>query len=310
MSDTEWIDEHLELYAIDALPAEETARMQRELDGLSPMERSIFDGRIVETQSAIAGLASRYAVAAPGALRAEVLDRVFGGPAATGTTGTAADGAHEAPGTGTGTTGRDRGDGRTVSPAPTDTGAVSPDADTGTGTPDTDAEVTSLDDVRRRRSARFRMLGGAAAAAVVVAVALAAGVLVGRTTAPEPAAPPPAAAPNAQIVDVLSAPDARVATARLANNRGTLSVIASRSSNQAVALVRNTRDPLPADRTFQLWLVGKAPTPVSAGLVSSANAQDPVLVDALDASEGIAITIEPRGGSAQPTTDILGSVTL
>jgi anti-sigma-K factor RskA len=64
---------------------------------------------------------------------------------------------------------------------------------------------------------------------------------------------------------------------------------------------------LPADQDYQLWLLPKEGAPVSAGLLEigpdgelMANPQFPPGVDAAKA----AISIEPKGGSPQPTGDI------
>ena len=137
-----------------------------------------------------------------------------------------------------------------------------------------------------------------------------AGVLIGRTTAPEPTPPTAVSQPDQQVVDVLAAPDAKVSFAQLSDDRGSISVVTSRSANQAVAVVRDPRNPLAQGQTFQLWLVGKAARPVSAGLVGTQGLRSPVLVDQLDASQVLAITIEPDGGSPQPTTPILAQIAL
>ncbi|WAC56481.1 anti-sigma factor [Gordonia sp. SL306] len=281
MPDTDWLDDHVELFAVDILTAAENARVQRELDGLSPVERRIYDGRIADTRSAMADLASSYALDPPNTLRGRVLETVF---AAT-VDSEAADAGGAAVG------GPDE-------PVPSQIDQTDqPDAPTV-------GNVVSLDSHRRRR----RWAVGVAAAAAAVVVALGAGVIVGRTTAPETPPVSTVAESDQQVLDVLKAPDAQLAVGDLRDDLGTMSVVTSRERNQAVALLRDLRNPIPDDREYQLWLVGKADNPVSAGLIPPGGANAPTLVDALDNSKVLAVTIEPRGGSAQPTTPILTQI--
>ncbi|MYR08780.1 anti-sigma factor [Gordonia sp. SID5947] len=280
MPDTDWLDDHVELFAVDVLTAAENARVQRELDGLSPVERRIYDARIADTCSAMADLASTYALDPPNALRDRVLETVF---AAT-VDRQAADAGGAVAG----------GPDEPVPPQPDRPGAQHGD------------NVVPMD--RRRRRRRLATAVTAAAAAVVVALGV--GVIVGRTTAPEPPASSTVAESDQQVLDVLKAPDAQLAVGDLQDDRGTMSVVTSRERNQAVALLRDLRNPIPDDREFQLWLVGKADNPVSAGLIPPGGADSPSLVEDLDSSTVLAVTIEPRGGSAQPTTPILTQIQL
>ncbi|MFW0795595.1 anti-sigma factor [Gordonia sp. CPCC 205515] len=267
MADTEWLDEHIELFAADALATDEHDRVQRELATLTTVERSIYEGRIDEIHTAMSEFASAYALDAPAGLRDRVLGRIADEPPA-----------------------------RPVS-APVEM-PDEPDEPGHNGT------VVPIDRSRNRR----RWATGIAAAAAAVVVALGAGVIIGRSTAPEQPAPPPIAQTQQQVAEVLAAPDAQLSAGRLDDNRGVVSVVTSRDRNQAVAVLRDPRNPIPVDSEFQLWLVGKAAQPVSAGLVPPGRAGAPTLVDALDGASVLAVTIEPRGGSPQPTTPILVQV--
>ncbi|WP_331436163.1 anti-sigma factor [Gordonia sp. w5E2] len=280
MADTDWLDDHVELYAIDALTPAETERVRRELDDLSAVELRIYLARITDIQSAITDLASGFALAAPPEMRTTVLDHVFSadaeGPSSTDT---------DHPGT-----------------SDADHPGVSD-----TDHPDvSDGDPATVVPIDRARSRRGRVAVAVGAAAVAVAVALGAGVLIGRSTAPEQTTTTTAQ----QVSDILAAPDARSTVSSLADDRGTITVVSSKSANRAVAVVRDQRNPIPADQTFQLWLIGKAATPVSAGLVAGTGSSAPQVIDSLDSSTVLAVTIEPQGGSAQPTTDILTQVAL
>lgn len=308
MADTEWLDDHIELYAIDALTPAETDRVRRELDDLTPVERRIYLGRIADIESTITDLASGFALSAPAELRATVLDRVF----------STDDGDGAQHHSGHGDPDPDRYD-----PDRYDTGRNDPErsaADTGTerttpghaapeeastvGSGGGASTVVPLDRARRRRG---RIAVAVGAAAVAVAVALGAGVLIGRSTAPDTT---PSTTTAQQVSDILAAPDARSTVSSLADNRGTITVVSSKSANRAVAVVRDQRNPIAADKTFQLWLIGKSDKPVSAGLVAGTGSSAPHVIDALDTSTVLAVTIEPQGGSAAPTTDILTQVAL
>ena len=137
---------------------------------------------------------------------------------------------------------------------------------------------------RRRR----RWLAGLAAAAVVAAV-----VLTWRPWASE--APP--AAPSA-VTQVLEAPDAQ----RYAGPAGgpvTASVVRSAAEGRSVLVPDRLPDPGPG-KTYQMWFVPPQGAPVSAGLLSGTA---PVLLEGggQDAA-AVALSVEPAGGSPQPTT--------
>ncbi|GAA2262220.1 hypothetical protein GCM10010145_29040 [Streptomyces ruber] len=100
-----------------------------------------------------------------------------------------------------------------------------------------------------------------------------------------------------EIAHVLAAPDARATGARDAAGRG-IGVIASAEEGSAVVTLTGMGEP-PGGRVRQLWLLRPGTRPHSLGLFEG----DTPLVArgmAADASS-LAVTVEPDGGSPQPT---------
>ncbi|MDH6627360.1 anti-sigma-K factor RskA [Streptomyces sp. LBL] len=101
-----------------------------------------------------------------------------------------------------------------------------------------------------------------------------------------------------EIAHVLRAPDARATTG--ADTRGgSIGVIASASEGRAVVTLSGYDD-LPGDRVHQLWLMRPHAQPRSLGLFDDGT---PLVTSGLTTSaSSLAVTVEPDGGSAQPTT--------
>lgn len=134
---------------------------------------------------------------------------------------------------------------------------------------------------------RSRVLAAIAAALVVVG-----GLAVWRTVQ---TAPPPTVAEQ-----VLDAPDAaRVAHAL--TNGGTATVVRSKEVGRAV-LVTTQLPPAPAGKVYQLWLQDPSGAMHPAGFLPAGGDQVVVLTGDVRDAAGAGITIEPAGGSPQPTS--------
>ncbi len=105
---------------------------------------------------------------------------------------------------------------------------------------------------------------------------------------------------NAPIARVLSAPDTRAANATAAGG-GNAIMLVSHQLNEAVLVVSNMPSP-PADHVYQVWLMGPNP-PHSAGLLSAGTVVPPLAFSGLPGAQQIGVTVEPAGGSKQPTTN-------
>jgi anti-sigma factor RsiW len=106
-----------------------------------------------------------------------------------------------------------------------------------------------------------------------------------------------------EIASVLTAPDARSRTARLAGG-ATGTVVVSDSRDKAVFLASGLDRP-PGGKVYQLWF-DDGGTMRSAGLMDPRRTDQAVLlVGAVGEASGMGITVEPEGGSRQPTTDPL-----
>lgn len=75
-------------------------------------------------------------------------------------------------------------------------------------------------------------------------------------------------------------------------------MVSSRSTGRAVVIMAGLPE-LPDDRTYELWLLGpSAPRP--SGLLGASGR--PVLIQGLGNATQVGITVEPAGGSDQPTS--------
>lgn len=116
-------------------------------------------------------------------------------------------------------------------------------------------------------------------------------------------------AQNRAVAAVLAAPDARIASDRTSRG-GTATVVVSHSEDTMVVTTSGL-PPLPASEVYQLWLIGP-PRIRSAGLLppASAGRTAPVAASGLRAGDQVGMTVEPAGGTSQPTTKPILLLTL
>ncbi|MDT5124904.1 MAG: hypothetical protein QOH54_548 [Mycobacterium sp.] len=148
------------------------------------------------------------------------------------------------------------------------------------------------------RPARWRTIALAAAAAVVIGV----GALgVGLALRPE--------AKTSMTEQIFAAPDVRTVSGDIPTG-GTATVMFSRERNAAMLVMNNVAPPQPGT-VYQMWLVGSDGAR-SAGTMD-AKAVSPsttAMLPDLGGSKALAFTVEPGGGSAQPTSPIFAELPL
>ena len=72
---------------------------------------------------------------------------------------------------------------------------------------------------------------------------------------------------------------------------------------EAVMIVRNL-DEAPSGKTYEAWVIGSG-GPVKAGLFEGGDQEIVRLEEPVDSGAIVAVTLEPEGGSDQPTSDVL-----
>jgi len=138
---------------------------------------------------------------------------------------------------------------------------------------------------------RFRLAPLAAAAALIAAVGT--GVVVTQPWADD------ASQTQVSAVDrVLQAEDAERYTQTIDGSEATL--VRSPSLNKAVLVTRNMAPP-PDGRVYELWLDHKGVGMVPAGLMAQGGEQQILLEGDPATALGAGITVEPAGGSEEPT---------
>jgi anti-sigma-K factor RskA len=152
---------------------------------------------------------------------------------------------------------------------------------------------------------RLTLGAGTAAATAVLAIAIVFGVTNGSMQQQLNQAQ----ASTQQIAVVLTAQDAHMMTGAVAGG-GTATIVMSHARHALVFTAKGLR-PLPASRGYELWLIGPAGTrPVRMLPASSNGMTGPVIASGLRAGDHLALTDEPAGGSARPTTPMMLDVAL
>jgi len=101
------------------------------------------------------------------------------------------------------------------------------------------------------------------------------------------------------IRQVLAAPDARVRTMKVRGG-GQIVVMTSLRQDRAVVVVSDLRQ-MSFDKSYQLWVVQQA-RPRSAGVLKAGTTATTQVVTGLREAQKVCLTVEPAGGSNQPTT--------
>ena len=153
---------------------------------------------------------------------------------------------------------------------------------------DSPSRVSRLSDARRRRNRWV-----AAAAAVIV---LGGGGALAVTQPWNSSSQ----VQNTIAAQVQQAPDAQRYEQTLADG-STVTVVRSKSVGRAV-LVTNDLAAAPSGKTYQMWLQAPGGSFVSAGLVPPGSNETVVLEGDAASAQGAGVTVEPSGGSPQPTT--------
>lgn len=256
-------------YALNALPDDERARFEEHLEGCRPC----LD-EVVDLQAATARLGELAYEPPSSELRDRVLEQIDTIP-------------QERP---------------AAAGAPTPASPDAPPGGTPHGTADGDRPgpaasrpVTSLEG--RRPVSRWVLgVAGAAAAALVVAVAGLAVVVDDLSDQLSDAE-----TMTRDLEEVLAAPDASTVTAE-APDGAVARVVASPQMGEAV-LVSADMPPAPHGHTYEAWLIDDGFT--SVGLFDPGDDGRAMHMVAGDLSQttAIGVTVEPDGGSPQPTTD-------
>jgi len=165
-------------------------------------------------------------------------------------------------------------------------------------------QLPPVADPRRRRSRQTRPRGwqggwmppaavGLAAACVAVIVVLA--VSLASTQRQLSAV----RGEQSAVTAVLSAPGARLASATTSVG-GTTTVVVSWRLHKVIVTMAGL-PALPTSRVYQLWVLSPAQAR-SAGLAGTAGSAPPVLASGVRRGDRIGVTVEPAGGTRQPTT--------
>lgn len=192
---------------------------------------------------------------------------------------------------------------RSLSPSPSP--SLAPSAPTAPAAPAEPtspvAPAASTDELAQRRGRHaeqhrspLRWLVAAATAAVLVV----GGFTAWRSTSGADTPPPTVAE------QVRTAADAKTKEVSLRGG-GSATIVRSVALGKAV-IITSELPSAPTGKVYQLWLQDRTGHMTSAGLLAASGNQTVVLQGDATASQGAGITVEPAGGSEQPTSNPIG----
>jgi anti-sigma-K factor RskA len=153
---------------------------------------------------------------------------------------------------------------------------------------------TTVAPLRRRDRGTLAVRLSTMAAAVLLVAAVGLGVVVVRQNQQLDET----RAQATEMSDILRAGDAQVLSLDSGAD-GTMTVALSRSQDRMLVLTDGLRNP-PSGHDFQVWAVHGAKM-VSAGFLNPDNGDATLAVSGFGDADKIAVTVEPDGGSKQPT---------
>lgn len=262
-----------DVYALNAVDSAERAEIEQQLAATDEATRGEFMDRVAGGRETLAAMTAADALDPPDRMRESVLAAITAGGATRRPRETAA-GRHA----------------ETSPPVRTDTGH------TGTGRTD---NVVPL----RRRRRTVVVIAGVAAAGVIIAAG-GFGIGYGLANSHENQA-------GQLQAEVLDAADATLKTGKLPGG-GSTTMVASADENAAVVLLHHAPAP-PEGKVYQMWLMdSQGKHPRSVGLMKRADVKPTTttLIKGVKDAGAFAITIEPGGGSKQPTTKPFSLISL
>jgi anti-sigma-K factor RskA len=163
--------------------------------------------------------------------------------------------------------------------------------------PPSGVRLIATDGSRRRRRLARRLPRPIAVAVMAAAIVALAVLQIGTRHQLQQAQ-----TKNQAIASVLAASDAQIELSS-STVGGTMTAVVSKRDREAVITASGMPTPSGA-RVYQLWVM-RGTTARSVGLLpgSSAGATSPVLAADVQPGDQLAVTIEPAGGTRQPTTN-------
>jgi anti-sigma-K factor RskA len=156
---------------------------------------------------------------------------------------------------------------------------------------------------RGRSTTAARWLGAAAAVLLVAAGALG-GWAVGLTNEQQRTEQrmQALASEHAEVMSLLMAPDSKVIPGRMPD--GAAVTVAMSAAAGRAAVITHDLAPLGTDKAYELWLISPDGAKPAGMVPTHATGQTSMtLLEDLAGATHLGITVEPAGGSPQPTTD-------